>query len=155
MITSGCTSSTQYAYAEMLKAACDGRIDFVADTRVYAERAERMKRIFLDNGFHIVYDRDVSRRVGDGFFFTLGYGDMSSGQLLKEPALLRRELHKPRHHGQPAVGHQGLHVAHARGAVPRIAAAHGVVPQGPPDKRLTHSRPTATAGHMNEPKTLH
>ena len=43
-----------------------------------------MKRIFLDNGFHIVYDRDVSRQVGDGFFFTLGYGRMSGGQLLKE-----------------------------------------------------------------------
>ena len=84
MITSGCTTSTQFAYAEMLKAACEGRIDFVADTSVYAERAERMKRIFLDNGFHIVYDRDVSRQVGDGFFFTLGYGRMSGGQLLKE-----------------------------------------------------------------------
>lgn len=84
MITSGCTTSTQFAYAEMLKVACEGRIDFVADTSVYAERAERMKRIFLDNGFHIVYDRDVSRQVGDGFFFTLGYGRMSGGQLLKE-----------------------------------------------------------------------
>ena len=84
MITSGCTTSTQFAYAEMLKAACEGRIDFVADTSVYAERAERMKRIFLDNGFHIVYDRDVSRQVGDGFFFTLGYGRMSGGLLLKE-----------------------------------------------------------------------
>ena len=84
MITSGCTTSTQFAYAEMLKAACEGRIDFVADTRVYADRAEKMKKIFLDNGFHIVYDYDVSQRVGDGFFFTLGYGNMSGGELLKE-----------------------------------------------------------------------
>ena len=84
MITSGCTTSTQFAYAEMLKAACDGRIDFVADTKVYAERAERMKRIFLDNGFRIVYDYDVSQPVGDGFFFTLGYGRMNGGELLKE-----------------------------------------------------------------------
>ena len=84
MITSGCTTSTQFAYAEMLKAACEGRIDFVADTKVYAERAEKMKRIFLDNGFHIVYDYDVSQPVGDGFFFTLGYGRMSGGELLKE-----------------------------------------------------------------------
>ena len=84
MITSGCTTSTQFAYAEMLKAACDGRIDFVADTKVYAERAERMKRIFLDNGFRIVYNYDVSQPVGDGFFFTLGYGRMNGGELLKE-----------------------------------------------------------------------
>lgn len=84
MITSGCTASTQYAYAAMLDAAVEGRIDFVADTREYARRAERMKKIFTDNGFHIVYDYDVTRPVGDGFFFTLGYGNLSSGQLLKE-----------------------------------------------------------------------
>ena len=71
-------------YAEMLKAACEGRIDFVADTAVYAERAEKMKRIFLDNGFRIVYDMDATRKVGDGFFFTLGYGNMTGGELLKE-----------------------------------------------------------------------
>ena len=84
MITSGCTASTQYAYAAMLDAAVEGRIDFVADTREYARRAERMKKIFTDNGFHIVYDYDVIQPVGDGFFFTLGYGKLSSGQLLKE-----------------------------------------------------------------------
>lgn len=84
MITSGCTASTQYAYAAMLDAAVEGRIDFVADTREYARRAERMKKIFTDNGFHIVYDYDVTQPVGDGFFFTLGYGNLSSGQLLKE-----------------------------------------------------------------------
>ena len=84
MITSGCTASTQYAYAAMLDAAVEGRIDFVADTREYARRAERMKKIFTDNGFHIVYDCDVTQPVGDGFFFTLGYGKLSSGQLLKE-----------------------------------------------------------------------
>ena len=84
MITSGCTTSTQYAYAAMLEAACDGRIDFVEDTRVYADRAEKMKRIFRDCGFHIVYDMDVTQKVGDGFFFTLGYGNMSGGELLKE-----------------------------------------------------------------------
>lgn len=84
MITSGCTASTQYAYAAMLDAAVEGRIDFVADTREYARRAERMKKIFTDNGFHIVYDYDVTQPVGNGFFFTLGYGKLSSGQLLKE-----------------------------------------------------------------------
>lgn len=84
MITSGCTASTQYAYAEMLRLATEGEINFVEDTREYARRAERMKRIFLDNGFHVVYDYDVTDRVGDGFFFTIGYGDMSGGDLLKE-----------------------------------------------------------------------
>jgi aspartate/methionine/tyrosine aminotransferase len=84
MITSGCTASTQYAYAEMLRLSVKGEINFVEDTRPYAERAERMKKIFTDNGFHIVYDYDVTQSVGDGFFFTIGYGQMSSGELLKE-----------------------------------------------------------------------
>ncbi|MBO5400099.1 MAG: pyridoxal phosphate-dependent aminotransferase [Alistipes sp.] len=84
MITSGCTASTQYAYAEMLRLSTEGEINFVEDTREYAVRAERMKRIFTDNGFHIVYDNDATQRVGDGFFFTIGYGEMSGGELLKE-----------------------------------------------------------------------
>ena len=84
MLTSGCTATTQYAYARMLDLSSDGTIDFVEDTRIYARRAERMKKIFCDNGFHVVYDRDVTREVGDGFFFTLGYGDLSGGELLRE-----------------------------------------------------------------------
>ena len=84
MITSGCTASTQYAYAEMLRLSTEGEINFVEDTREYAIRAERMKKIFTDNGFHIVYDNDVTQRVGDGFFFTIGYGQLSGGDLLTE-----------------------------------------------------------------------
>lgn len=84
MITSGCTASTQYAYAEMLRLSTDGELNFVEDIREYARRAEKMKQIFMENGFHIVYDYDVSQPVGDGFFFTIGYGGMSSGELLCE-----------------------------------------------------------------------
>ena len=84
MITSGCTASTQYAYAEMLRLSTEGKLNFVEDTREYAARAERMKKIFVDNGFHIVYDSDVTKPVGDGFFFTIGYGDMDGGELLRE-----------------------------------------------------------------------
>lgn len=84
MITSGCTASTQYAYAEMLRLSTDGELNFVEDIREYARRAEKMKQIFVENGFHIVYDYDVSQPVGDGFFFTIGYGGMSSGELLCE-----------------------------------------------------------------------
>ena len=84
MITSGCTASTQYAYAEMLRLSTEGVLNFVDDTRAYAVRAERMKKIFTENGFHIVYDEDVSQKVGDGFFFTIGYGLMEGGELLRE-----------------------------------------------------------------------
>ena len=84
MITSGCTASTQYAYAEMLRLSTEGKINFVEDTREYAVRAEKMKKIFTDNGFHIVYDYDATQVVGDGFFFTIGYPGMTGGELLKE-----------------------------------------------------------------------
>ena len=84
MITSGCTASTQYAYARMLELSCDGVIDFVEDTREYERRAAKMKDIFCRNGFHVVYDRDVTRPVGDGFFFTLGYEGLTGGELLRE-----------------------------------------------------------------------
>ena len=84
MITSGCTASTQYAYAEMLRLSTEGMLNFVEDTRDYAVRAEKMKKIFTDNGFHIVYDRDVTQDVGDGFFFTISYGNMTGGELLLE-----------------------------------------------------------------------
>jgi hypothetical protein len=84
MITSGATASTQYAYAQMLRMSTEGQLNFVEDTREYAVRAEKMKKIFTDNGFHIVYDTDVTQTVGDGFFFTIGYGDMSGGELLRE-----------------------------------------------------------------------
>ena len=84
MLTSGCTTSTQYGYAEMLRLSCDRTIDFVADTRAYSERAHRAKQIFLDAGFHVVYERDVTREVGDGFFFSLGREGFSGAQLLEE-----------------------------------------------------------------------
>ena len=84
MITSGCTASTQYAYARMMDLSCDGVIDFVEDIRVYELRASMMKEIFCRNGFHVVYDRDVTQPVGDGFFFTLGYGSLTGGELLRE-----------------------------------------------------------------------
>ena len=84
MITSGATHSTQFGFAAMLKAASDGKFDFVEETREYARRAERMKRAFEKNGFHIVYEKDVDRKISDGFFFTIGYGNMSCGELMQE-----------------------------------------------------------------------
>ncbi|MDR2894171.1 MAG: pyridoxal phosphate-dependent aminotransferase [Alistipes sp.] len=82
MITSGVTHSTQFGYAAMLKAATEGEYDFVAETREYARRARRMKDIFERHGFHVVYDRDIDRPIGDGFFFTIGYGEMTCGELM-------------------------------------------------------------------------
>lgn len=84
MITSGCTATTQYAYAKMLELSCDGIINFVEDVREYERRAARMKEIFCRHGFSVTYDRDVNERVGDGFFFTLSYPGLKGGELLRE-----------------------------------------------------------------------
>ncbi|MCF0175672.1 MAG: pyridoxal phosphate-dependent aminotransferase [Bacteroidales bacterium] len=84
MITSGATATTQYGYAEMLRLSCEGKINFVEDTKEYAVRARRMKDIFLANGFTITYPRDVNEEIGDGFFFSLSYPGMSGSELVRE-----------------------------------------------------------------------
>lgn len=84
MITSGVSHTVQFGMAEMLRQASDGTLRFVEQTSEYARRAQRMKQIFTDNGFHIVYDTDIDQKVGDGFFFTIGYDDMSSSTLMRE-----------------------------------------------------------------------
>jgi len=84
MITSGATATTQYGYAEMLRLSCEGKIDFVADTKEYAIRARKMKKIFCDNGFTITYPRDVTEEIGDGFFFSLSYPGLTGSELVTE-----------------------------------------------------------------------
>jgi len=84
MITSGITHSTQYGYAAMLKAASDGELDFVAETSEYGRRAHRMKESFRKYGFNVVYDKDIDKDISDGFFFTIGYKDMSCAELMRE-----------------------------------------------------------------------
>lgn len=84
--SSGTSHSAQHALAAMMNAACDGKLNFVKDTSEYGRRAEIMKRCFCDNGFHVVYDMDGNNPISDGFFFTVGYGDMD-GKLLQEELL--------------------------------------------------------------------
>lgn len=84
MITSGITHSTQYGYAAMLKAASDGKVDFVKETGEYGRRAQRMKDSFRKYGFNVVYDKDIDREIADGFFFTIGYKDMTCAELMRE-----------------------------------------------------------------------
>jgi aspartate/methionine/tyrosine aminotransferase len=83
-LSSGTSHSAQYALAAMLKAATDGTYDFRKEVSVYGERAHKLKEIFLRHGFHIVYDKDLDEPVADGFYFTIGYKKMTSGELAKE-----------------------------------------------------------------------
>jgi aspartate/methionine/tyrosine aminotransferase len=83
-LSSGTSHSAQYAMAAMLKAACDGEYNFRQEVKVYGDRAHKLKEIFCKHGFHIVYDKDLDQPVADGFYFTIGYKGMTSGQLARE-----------------------------------------------------------------------
>jgi len=81
-LTSGTSHSAQYALAAMFKAACDGTFNFIGAVKEYGEKAKIMKKIFVENGFTIVYDTDIERPVGDGFYFTIAYPGMTGADLL-------------------------------------------------------------------------
>ena len=83
-LSSGTSHSAQYAMAAMLKAAADGTYDFRKEVSVYGERAHKLKEIFLRHGFIIVYDKDLDEPIADGFYFTIGYPGMTSGELAHE-----------------------------------------------------------------------
>ena len=83
-VSSGTSHSAQYAMAEMMKAASDGRLDFVGDVAEYGRRAALTKKMFLENGFHIVYSKDGDDDVSDGFFYTVGYGELTSAELMRD-----------------------------------------------------------------------
>lgn len=88
--SSGTSHSAQHALAAMMDAACEGRLNFVKDTSEYGRRAAIVKKCFTDNDFHIVYDMDGDLPISDGFFFTVGYGNMDGKSLQYE--LMRHGL---------------------------------------------------------------
>ncbi len=83
-LSSGTSHSPQYALAAMLKAANDGDFNFVKDVREYGEKAHVMKKIFTDNGFKIVYDKDENDPIADGFYFTFSYPGFTGEELLSK-----------------------------------------------------------------------
>ena len=83
-LSSGTSHSAQYAMAAMLKASVEGKYNFLNEVKVYGDRARKLKDIFLRNGFYLVYDNDLGDPVADGFYFTIGYPHMKSGELMKE-----------------------------------------------------------------------
>jgi aspartate/methionine/tyrosine aminotransferase len=83
-LSAGTSHSTQYALTAILKAANDGEFNFVHDVKEYGAKAKIMKKMFLDNGFEIVYDRDENEPLADGFYFTFSYPGLTGEQLLEE-----------------------------------------------------------------------
>jgi aspartate/methionine/tyrosine aminotransferase len=83
-LSSGTAHSAQYALAAILKAANDGTFNFVEVVKEYGEKAAIMKKLFTDNGFRIVYDKDDGVPIADGFYFTYSYPGFEGEQLLAE-----------------------------------------------------------------------
>ena len=81
--SSGTSHSAQYALAAMMKAAVEGKYDFVKEMREYGYRAHRSRELFDKYGFHLVYDKDMEQTISDGFFYTVGYKDLSNRALLE------------------------------------------------------------------------
>lgn len=82
--SSGTAHSAQYGLAAMLDAATEGKLRFVDHCAEYGRRATIIKKIFTDNGFHIVYSKDGEEPIADGFFFTIGYEGMTGKELQQE-----------------------------------------------------------------------
>lgn len=83
-LSSGTAHSAQYALAAMLKAANEGRFNFVEDVKLYGDKAHIMKKLFTENGFNIVYDTDVDKPIADGFYFTIAYPGFTGEELIEE-----------------------------------------------------------------------
>ncbi len=83
-LSAGVAHSVQYGLAALLKSVNDGVYNFRKDLLEYGEKARIMKKLFIDNGFMIVYDRDLDQLIGDGFYFTISYPGMTGEELLNE-----------------------------------------------------------------------
>ncbi|MGM0573450.1 MAG: aminotransferase class I/II-fold pyridoxal phosphate-dependent enzyme [Bacteroidota bacterium] len=82
-LSSGTSHSPQYALEAMLKAANDGKYNFVEEVKEYGEKAKIMKKLFTDNGFQIVYDKDEDKPLADGFYFTISYPGFTGEELIE------------------------------------------------------------------------
>ncbi len=83
-LSAGTPHSSQLAIASLLKAANDGKYNLVKDIREYENKAIIIKKIFINNGFKILYDRDLDEPIADGFYFTVSYPGFSGNDLVEK-----------------------------------------------------------------------
>jgi aspartate/methionine/tyrosine aminotransferase len=69
----------QYGLLALLQAANAGDTTLWEPGREYARRARTMKKLFLNNGFRLVYDNDLGEPLADGFYFTVSYPGFDDG----------------------------------------------------------------------------
>ena len=83
-LSSGTSHSAQYGLLGVLKAANESKFNFVEEVKVYGDKAKEMKRIFIENGFNIVYEKDENDPIADGFYFTFSYPGIDGVELLNK-----------------------------------------------------------------------
>jgi len=83
-LSSGVSHSAQYALLAMLKAVNDSDVNLIENVKEYGAKAKIMKKLFIDNGFNIVYDTDIDKPIADGFYFTFSYPGFDAEDLLNE-----------------------------------------------------------------------
>lgn len=82
--SSGVSHSNQYGLCGLLKAVNNGSYNFVDNVKEYGDRAVVMKRLFVENGFQIVYDMDEGEKIADGFYFTISFPGFTGVELVEE-----------------------------------------------------------------------
>lgn len=83
--TTACVPQTpQHAMAALFEAASSGKFQFLEEVRIYSRRTEKIKKIFLNHGFDLVYDKDMGEPIGDGFYFTVSRPGLRGEELLFE-----------------------------------------------------------------------
>jgi len=83
-LSGGTSHSAQYGLAAILKSVNDGIYNYRDDVIEYGKKAAIMKKMFTDNGFNIVYDKDLDVPIGDGFYFTISYPGFTGEELIEE-----------------------------------------------------------------------
>ncbi len=83
-LSSGVSHSAQHGLLGILQAVNSGEYKFLEPVKEYGERARTMKKLFLGNGFQLVYDMDEDQPIADGFYFTISYPGFSGEELVEE-----------------------------------------------------------------------
>lgn len=71
--TAGLAQAPQAGFEASLKAMLDGTCNPLVNARVYGERAKKLKALLVENGFELLYERDIDQAIADGFYFAFGH----------------------------------------------------------------------------------
>lgn len=80
--TAGVPQTPQHALSALFEATSAGKYNYINRVRTYGERAKIAKKIFTENGFDLLYNKDMEEAIADGFYFTIKRKNMTGGELL-------------------------------------------------------------------------